>query len=535
MAIALDTYAGSAGLANASGQKTQSITIADNSDRLLLALVTYIGSGAIESVKFNGVDMTLTHSHSAYTTRNIAIYYLVNPPTGSHDLVLDLPGSTQACGLTAVSFYGVDQTDPIGNVTQGNADNTSGNSFNLNTSTANSVIVGAANYESSTGNLTIRAGYSTLGVYVYSHDIGGMYRSTTDAGDYEAGFTHTSVISMQNVAVAIEIKPVDESTERTVSASDNLTVSESVQAAIQTTLSALESLNLSENVAVSISAPSLSPEEQVTLSEAVKAVIGVEVVSEDQVNTSESVHLTVSLPQVVATDNIEISESVIAQIQTAISEGIATEHITLADIPNITIIVSPVVSDTVELSETVNITLVLSPAVQESIEVSESVQANIGVNTQAIDTIQLSENVTLVTSNPALITEDLVSVGELALVAVEISAVVQENINVTEALVLELSTEAQATDSIGVVEDVYLSTSAPNLIVSDTITLSDSAVVLLSAPTLFTSISDTVNISESVDAIIKEVELKASRLVLVNGRLAILLTDTGELSQYKWL
>lgn len=139
MAIVFDAATSNA------GSLTFAHAVGSGNNRILIVAVGLHNSGSISSVTYNGVSMTLAKSQNG-TWRLSQIYYLVNPASGSNNVVI-----TGLCSYgiaaVAVSFTGVHQTTPIVNVAGGN-----GSSYTpslLITSSVGSVVLDSLVYISS--------------------------------------------------------------------------------------------------------------------------------------------------------------------------------------------------------------------------------------------------------------------------------------------------------------------------------------------------------------------------------------------------
>lgn len=117
MAVALDNNIGFD--AGASG--TQSFTVGSGSDRILIVgLVYWTVFGNPTSITYNGVALTKQANIDFNGTRyNLEVWSLLNPASGSHDLV-GSGGGGSGFGYTAsaviTSWSGVHQTTPFGTI-----------------------------------------------------------------------------------------------------------------------------------------------------------------------------------------------------------------------------------------------------------------------------------------------------------------------------------------------------------------------------------------------------------------------------------
>ena len=117
MAIALDTNTYGASDATTT---TVGITVANNSNRVLIALISLgnsTGISQVDSVTFNTSE-AFTRAVTIIddgTDAACDIWYLINPTATTADVVVDYDGGNSPdAAVNVVSLYGADQTDPIG-------------------------------------------------------------------------------------------------------------------------------------------------------------------------------------------------------------------------------------------------------------------------------------------------------------------------------------------------------------------------------------------------------------------------------------
>ena len=77
-------------------------------------------SDVVVGVTYNGVALTKLDALDRSTNCRVEVWYLVNPDTGTNAISIDRT-STNIAGAYAMSFYGVDQTNPFGLVTKSDA------------------------------------------------------------------------------------------------------------------------------------------------------------------------------------------------------------------------------------------------------------------------------------------------------------------------------------------------------------------------------------------------------------------------------
>lgn len=109
MAIARDTYKAMYNPGTAASH-TFSYTVS-GSDRLLLVCFTVVNStNRASGVTYNGTAMTSVLAASNQDSRWQHLYYLINPDTGTHNVVITLTGSYNTIYVGAISYTGVAQT-----------------------------------------------------------------------------------------------------------------------------------------------------------------------------------------------------------------------------------------------------------------------------------------------------------------------------------------------------------------------------------------------------------------------------------------
>ena len=137
---------------------THSMTVADNSNRVLIACVSSYGGSAptITGVTWNGDAMTAVPNSESYqsgSNNRTQIYYIIAPDTGSHSIVASFSGSA-TCGIGGMSFYNVDQTTPVGAGNTSSATSTATSSLALTPTVTGSWIIAMISSSSSLGSAT---------------------------------------------------------------------------------------------------------------------------------------------------------------------------------------------------------------------------------------------------------------------------------------------------------------------------------------------------------------------------------------------
>lgn len=121
-----------------------SFSVSNQPNRVLIVGISIRNSGGqtVTSVSYGGVNFPLTNRFTWwYGTNNIRveIWYLVNPAVGTGNIQVTLSSATRAV-VGAVSFYGVDQINPIVNNTS-NSGNSISPSVTINTIVNNAWVL----------------------------------------------------------------------------------------------------------------------------------------------------------------------------------------------------------------------------------------------------------------------------------------------------------------------------------------------------------------------------------------------------------
>ena len=136
---------------------THNMTVADNSNRVLIACVSSYGSApTITGVTWNGDSMTAVPNSESYqsgSNNRTQLYYIIAPDTGSHSIVASFSGSA-TCGIGGMSFYNVHQTTPVGAGNTSSATSTATSSLALTPTVTGSWIIAMISSSSSLGSAT---------------------------------------------------------------------------------------------------------------------------------------------------------------------------------------------------------------------------------------------------------------------------------------------------------------------------------------------------------------------------------------------
>jgi hypothetical protein len=164
-------------------------------DDRLLTVGIGIGNpdaGAIQSMTYNSVGMSVAASIS--TNNWNRIYYLVAPATGSNTVEANFDDPKPDIGMGAVSFTGVDQSDPIGATATASFDGTSVNRT-ITTDTANSLIIDCITVNGDNKTPSAISGQTVYWNVGTSSDRAraGSTRVALTAQEYTMGWTFSSI------------------------------------------------------------------------------------------------------------------------------------------------------------------------------------------------------------------------------------------------------------------------------------------------------------------------------------------------------
>lgn len=133
MAIAYDTSVSDWATQNTPFTKAFTVGAA-GADRILLVTASFAGAQAPTSVTYAGIAMTQYASKTIGGAQgtDIYMYYLLGPPVGTANIVLNFSGGSDQVGLVATSYTGVDQANPFLGAAQTESGTTDATSLDIN-------------------------------------------------------------------------------------------------------------------------------------------------------------------------------------------------------------------------------------------------------------------------------------------------------------------------------------------------------------------------------------------------------------------
>lgn len=210
MALALDAAHVFAGDGSGVSSMTWSHVVS-GSDRLLLVGVyqTAGDTTTISSVTYNGVAMTEVLREVEATLKvTCAIYRLIAPDTGTHDVVVTFSGTVSDCGGGSCSYTGVHQTTPLGTAVKASA--LSGGPATVDASSAAGEIVFGA-----LGTISIDVAVGTGVNDRWEYEVDGSAGHISAGGDKTGAASVTMSWTLTTgTSWAIGAVPIKPSTER---------------------------------------------------------------------------------------------------------------------------------------------------------------------------------------------------------------------------------------------------------------------------------------------------------------------------------
>lgn len=136
-----------------------SVTIANQSNRLLIVDLECDSGATISSVTYNGVSMTLIDSQAAPSSGNIIRSYSLTAPTvGTANVTVTTSGgsiSTFGLAIMATSYYNVDQTTPVEATAKSSTSGGGTFSHSISTLTGGALVHAAYAFNGTSGTSTI--------------------------------------------------------------------------------------------------------------------------------------------------------------------------------------------------------------------------------------------------------------------------------------------------------------------------------------------------------------------------------------------
>ena len=189
-----------------------SITVGNNSNRLLIADIMVPAGAAVTSVTYNGVAMTQIDTQALPNSGNIQYSFrLIAPSTGANNLTVNTSGSL-ALGLAVIgtSYYNADQTTPV--EVSAKSTTSGGGTFNQNITplTGGAMLHAGYAYNATSGTSTISfGGIAGVNLVDISGTLGSAKANAPAVLEVPAAITiaNTHTGSSFRGVIALAIKP----------------------------------------------------------------------------------------------------------------------------------------------------------------------------------------------------------------------------------------------------------------------------------------------------------------------------------------
>ena len=203
MVIAFDTSAQGSG--SGATSINFNITIASNSDRILIVAAGDLGGDTVTGVTHNSVPLTFINKSTVASGDTVSLWYLVAPDTGTQNIVATRTSTTSTFKVNAVVYYGASQT--------GVPDSSNTNSGNGITTLTTSTTTIADNCWTVSGTLSSRVISAGAGVTIRENQndnaIGDSNGAITPAGSdshqYNLSNTSETATAMISIAPAVAV------------------------------------------------------------------------------------------------------------------------------------------------------------------------------------------------------------------------------------------------------------------------------------------------------------------------------------------
>lgn len=300
------------------------------------------------------------------------------------------------------------------------------------------------------------------------------------------------------------------STDKTISVSQSVTVSETVTKMVQSYVNATQSITVSEAVNVA-QTYNTSVSDTVTLTEAISVLQVYNIAATDTVTITETVtkDLTVAVS---ASDTVTVSESNTPLVVSLVS---ASQSVTVSEAVNVALTHNTSVSESIAVSEATAQILISLVAVSDSITVTEaqtvSVESTVSDYTVSVsDSITVSEAITVLVVSLVSAT-DTVTVSEATVETITSFVAATDTVTLTEATKLLVEAYVSATDTVTITEataQIVVSLVAA----SDSITVSEATKLLV---TSFINATDTVSVTEIITLLVPELFVTTTDTITV--------------------
>ena len=195
MAIAFDA-ASNPSFKGSSGTSYTRTHTCSGSDRILFVTAYAFNSPApvVSGVTYNGVAMTKVAAVNKQTNDEMSLWYLINPATGSNNVVMTTSSAASNMGSCCASYTGASQSGGIDSSNSGTANPNTTLTVSTTTIADNCWVVGTASTGSAT--LTLSTGFGATRATLAAYKCGDSNAVKSPAGSYSMTVTGSSSDSL---------------------------------------------------------------------------------------------------------------------------------------------------------------------------------------------------------------------------------------------------------------------------------------------------------------------------------------------------
>jgi hypothetical protein len=186
-------------------------------DGVLLVICATRGDQGATAVTYDGQALTQEVTERAGTTSGdewVSIWYLTDPPLGTSTVSVTFAGSASPSSVVALSYFGVDQSDPIGATASASVTTDSVlPTVDINTTVAESVVVGGLAHHGGDTDPHDESGDVTAELYDFASGAATSTDSTYAGGEIVTTTTGTYTFEWTGAAAddwaiaCVELKP----------------------------------------------------------------------------------------------------------------------------------------------------------------------------------------------------------------------------------------------------------------------------------------------------------------------------------------
>lgn len=352
---------------------------------------------------------------------------------------------------------------------------------------------------------------------------------TAQAG-YTISTTNTNAADISTLWVLVDSTPG--TSNLSISVSDSITTSESIQLLETSFISTNDSTAISENIRltvvdlVAVNDP-ISTSESINIAEADQITVSDSIATSENIQLFETVSTNVSdstatsenanvaiADQIAVSDSTVTSESITLSIANAvtISDSITTsestqlletsfigvsDSVTASENVQLQIVSFVTVSDSTATSESIKLASIDNIGVSDSITTSESIIVRSDENIGVLDSTATSENVVVLIPTLLISVSDSATTSESILLLDTDRVGVLDSVITSESVQVSIVTAINVSDSMTTAE-VVTATFIGTIVVSDSITTAEN-VAVSTVGVINILVSDSITISESIN------------------------------------